>query len=353
MYQKSILLTQDRRLEQFIKILLRTKKKEVEADFPLLSDIKALRSDIQQYRNTLNLRGEFGSFIKSFGFPYMIIMDYLIDFGLPQSLDPDKRKLLRTFLIAFTILANGKGFDSATSNIVFIIDKKDQRAVSEFIQDPALILEQIQTQDARVNAIIYSFTKDRERVKRFYNLSYIFRPVEGNYNKEMETLDKNIDQVDAVLNQKDKKQSTSASSAMITEDVKPAEVICRATIERIIVNGEVKDISDEERERYEEKNIYLIGAVTVKTIKTVNERIVQTIKAMNKINPFKKEERIFINIPDTTLIDGSFASSMGSFLNGELRAYKGISLNMGEKNCGKVSSSQGFIAIRDYLIKNL
>ena len=118
MYQKSILLTQDRRLEQFIKVLMRTKKKELESEFPLLSDLNALRTDIQQYGNTLHLRGEFGSFIKSFGFPYMIIMDYFIDFGLPKSVDPDMRKLLRTFLIAFTILANGKGFDSATSNLV-------------------------------------------------------------------------------------------------------------------------------------------------------------------------------------------------------------------------------------------
>ena len=70
----------------------------------------------------------------------MIIMDYLIDFGLPQSIDPDRRKLLRTFLIAFTILANGKGFGSATSNIVLIIDKKYLSTVLEFVREPALLL---------------------------------------------------------------------------------------------------------------------------------------------------------------------------------------------------------------------
>ncbi|UCB46947.1 MAG: hypothetical protein JSV25_05890 [Spirochaetota bacterium] len=353
MYQKSILLTQDRRLEQFIKVLMRTKKKELETDLPLLYDLNALRSDIQKCCNTLHLRGEFGSFIKNFGFPYMIVMDYIIDFGLSKGVDPDMRKLLRTFLIAFTILANGKGFDSATSNIVLIIEKKYLRTVLEFVRDPALLLEQIKTQDARVNAIIESFAQDSDRVKGFFNLSYIFRPDEGNYNKEMENLERIIDASDNLLKKKELKKGSSAVSEMITEDVEPARVICRATIDRIIKNGGVHEISDDEREQYKEKDITLIGAITVKTIKTVNDRIVETFKAMNKINPFKKDERIFINIPDISLIDGSFASSMGSFLNSELGLYKGVSLNMGKNNSMKVKDSPGYIGIKDYIIKNL
>ena len=70
----------------------------------------------------MNLRGEFSYFVKTYGFPYMLIMDYQIDFSLSIYNDPDKRKLVRTFLLAFTLLANSKGFENATANIVFIIN---------------------------------------------------------------------------------------------------------------------------------------------------------------------------------------------------------------------------------------
>jgi hypothetical protein len=353
MYKKTILLTSDRRLEQSIKLLLRMKKKEVENKFSLLSDIKTIERDLQRFQNTVHLRGEFGSFIKRSGLPFMIIMDYIIDFTLPKQIDPDFRKLFRTFLIAFTILANGKGYDTAKANIVLIIDRKLESNVARFERDPTVFLENLKTQDERVNAIIGSFSREKDRVQSFFNIRHIFYPHDGNYKKEIDSLDRIVDEADSALIKKEREAGLGEVTEMITDDLEPATVICRATQDRIIVNGKPREVSDEEREEFHEKNINLLGAITSKTVKDVCDRILDTFTAMDKINPFKKDEKVFINIPDSSILDGSFASSMGSFLNGELRAYTGISINIGKENCSKVRQSPGFIAIRDHLIKNL
>jgi hypothetical protein len=353
MYEKTILLTRDKRLEQSIKLLLTTKKKSVVNEFPLLSDLTAIHRDIGQFQNTLHLRGEFGSFVKNHGFPFMIIMDYIIDFGLPKQVDPDMRKLFRTFLIAFTILTTGKGYNGAKVNIVLIIDRRIKDGVTALERDPSIFLDRLETQDSRVNAIIGSFSNDQERVKDLYNIRHICRPQEGDYKREIDSLDHIIDETDGLLRDKERDKRMSGVTGMITDDLEPATVICRSSQDRIIVNGEQREISEDERKRYQVKNINLIGAITSKTVTTVCDRILDTFTAIRRINPFKKDEKIFINIPDTSTLDGSFAPSMGSFFNGELGAYSGISINIGTANCSKVRQSQGFIAIKDFLIKNL
>ncbi|MBN2325440.1 MAG: hypothetical protein JXQ30_17075 [Spirochaetes bacterium] len=353
MYEKTLLLTQDKRLEQSIRLLLRTKKKEVEKDLPLLSDIDSIRRDISQFKNTLHLRREFSTYVKSFGFPFMIIMDYIIDFGLPKEMDPDKRKLFRTFLIAFTILAKGKGYDSARTNIVLITDPRLEANVAGIKAEPAIFLQKLKTQDERVNEIIESFSRENTRVKEYFNFGYILRPEGGDYNRVIENLETIVDTIDCYIQAEERTQRTAGMTEMITDDIEAASVICRATEEMIVVNGIPHKVTKKEREQYRKKNINLIGAITSRTTKTVGERIISTFSAVNRISPFKKDEKIFINVLDSSVIDGSFASSMGSLLGGELAPYTGISLQVGTENCRRLQRSPGFIAVRDFLIKNL
>ena len=352
MYKKSIILIQDKRFEQFIKLLMRKKKKEIETGLPLLSDLYAIKNDLHQNKNTINIRGEFGSFVKEYGLPYMMIIDYQIDFGLSSNDDPDHRKLVRTFLLAYTILANAKGFDNATANIVFIADKKLSSTMQQYVKYPLFLLDQIRTKDDRINAIIDSFAANKEKVKHFFKISYIFKPDKGDYVKELERLEKIIDAYDKITAPKPETE-TEQPEEMISDDVNPADVICRATIEKIIINGEVNQISADQKNQYLEKNIHLMGALTVKTLPAVRERILSTFTTLAKINPFRKDEKIFIHVPDTSLIDGSFASSMGTFLTTVLSEYTGISINIGKTNFHKVKKSAGYIAIKDFIIKNL
>lgn len=353
MYKKSILLVQDKRLEKFIKQLLRRKEKDLETSLPLLSDINAIKNELQKNKNTVNLRGEFGYFVKEHGLPFIIIISYHVDFGLSTFDDPDKRKLVRTFLLAFTLLANAKGFESASANIVFVINKNQASTMSQFAKYPSFLLEQIRTKDDRVNKIIDSFSADRNKVKSFFKISYIFNPEEGKYAAELDRLEKIIDIYDKIVAGKTKDITKKPTTDMISDDKEPANVICRAATEKLIINGKLGPLSADAKDRYIEKNIHLEGAITTKTLIVVKDRLLSTFQSMAKINPFKKDEKIFINIPDTSVIDGSFASVMGSFLSSALYEYKGISINMGKENSEKLKNSEGYIAIKDYILKNL
>ena len=353
MYGKSILLTQNRRLEQFIKHMMKNRKWELETELPLLSSINKIKDDIHRNNNTVNLRAEFGYFIKTYGFPFMLILDYQVDFSLSLNSDPDQRKLVRTFLLAFTLLANSKGFENATANIVFIVNKKQFIPVSKFSKNPTSLLSQIRTKDERINAIIDAFTSNSEKVKRFFHISYIFEPENGNYAQEVERLEKITDIFKNIIESIPEPETQKTGTEMITDDLPPADVICRATLEKMIVNGELRQINEEQTHTYLEKNIHLIGALTQKTMTTVKDRITATFKAMARCNPFKKDERIFITIPDSSVIDGSFAVSIGMYLSQELSEYIGISLNIGKANHDKLKNSKGYFAIEDYIMKNL
>jgi len=353
MYQKSIIILQDKRFAQHIKVLLHKKKKGVLSTYPLLTDIDSIRNELFITKNTSNIRVSLGQFIKEHGFPYLFIMDYMIDFGLKEEEDPDKRKLLRTVLIAFTVLANAKGYSNALANIVLVAGKKKSPIVSVYIKNPSILLKQLHTNDERVNSFIKSFLTHNEKLINFFNLSSLVQPEEGHYANALQQLEKITDDIDKKIASKKKPQTPGTTTEMITDDLDPADVICRATMEKIFVNGEMRTISEGEKNRYREKNISLEGALTVKTITAVKERLLTLFQAMSKINPFKKDERIFIHVPDSSLIDGSFASSMGTFLSSALPEYKGISLDVGAENSKKLRKSNGYFAVKDFIIKNL
>ena len=363
MYDKSIVLLQDRRIAQYLKLFLGKRRKEVEVAYPLLSDIDAVRNELFITRNTSNLRVAFGQFIKAHGFPFLLAIDYTVDFGLAEREDPDRRKILRTILISYVILANAKGYDGSLANIVLLCSKKECHLAELYRKNHAILLKQLKTNDERVNALIRSYIQQGESPRRFLNLYPLVKPMDGNYHAMQESLDRFIDQIEQELKQSSRRDGETvqevgdkqkpAAPEMNTRDLPPADVICRATLDKIVVNGEVRPVTGEERERYHEKNIVLEGAITVKTVTLVNERILDLFKVMARFNPFRKNERIFIRVPDESVIDGSFAASVGSFLSGSLFEYTGISIDMGPENSRKLKSSGGFIAIRDYLIKNL
>ena len=234
MYAKSLLITQDKRLESYIRQLLRRLKMEIEIGYPLLSNLDSIRYDLMKNRITVNIRGEFAQFIKENGFPAVTIIDYIIDLGLSEKEDPDQRKLLRTFLLAFTLLANAKGFANARANIVFVIPKRLKTIMNNFVENPSFLLDEIRTKDERVNVIIDTFAANKEKVKDYFRFSYIFRPDDGKYLEEMEKLEETLkryaETAEAV---KSVETKPPVSTPLIGDDLVPARVLCRASIQKI------------------------------------------------------------------------------------------------------------------------
>ncbi len=356
MYEKSILLLQDARFRQYVRVHLNNRKLGVE-ESPLLFDTEYIRRDILSRGNTSSIRAALVNFIRDSGFPRLLMLDYTVDFGLSPQEDPDHRKLLRTIAIAYIILANAKGFDSAIANLIFVINRKQENEVKSFIRDPSLLLKQFTTHDDRINTLINGFIKDRERLKTYFYFTYIYNPSETSYADEMKKLENCIDLIESRIAEhtKEIKQSRSSqpTTEMINSELNPADVFCRATGDKILVNGSVRAITEEEEYDFQEKYIVLQGALTSRTINTVKDRITATFNAMSKLNPFKKDDRIFICIPDSSLIDGAFASSIGTFLSNTLSSYSGISLDLGPENSKKLKNSTAYIAVKDFVLKNI
>ncbi|MGQ9616240.1 MAG: hypothetical protein ACUVWJ_07530 [Spirochaetota bacterium] len=359
MYSKSILLIEDKRFAHYIRQTLNNAKKEVDDSYPLLNDIETLRGDLLLNRNTRNFRASLAQFIKYNGFPFLFIIDYTVDLGLRKDEDPDKHKLMRTVLIAYIILASAKGYSNAVANIVFLISKKETPMIESFIKNPVLLMNQIKTRDERVNALINTFFSDIERVKNFFNISYLYQPGNSDFYTEIERLNKIIEEtknrIEAIdkIKEERKQIKDDKTTAMNPEDLEPADVICRATMDKLLINGELREITEEEKKLYQEKTIVLNGPLTVRTMHIVKDRILATFNAMAKIHPFKKDERLFIEIPDSSAIDGSVASSLGTFLTNTLSRYRGISLNIGDENLEKLKNSRAYFAIEDFVLKEL
>jgi len=353
MYKKSIVLLQNKRFAQHVKLLLHRKNSSAVEDYPLLSDVDAIRDEFLRTGNTSNIRISFGRFIKEYGFPKVFIMDYTIDLGLHETEDPDRRKIFNTILISYAILAHAKGYPDAYANIILVADRQEEYMIEMYRNSPAILFKQLHTGDDRVNALIRIFIQEEQKLKEYLNLYSISRPDTEEYTRSLAELKTIIDEINAKIEAGKKPDRAAGKIAMITDDLTPADVVCRATDDRILINGELRDISESERDSYVKKNIYLEGALTVKTMNAVRDRILKVFKVISKINPYKKDERIFIHIPDSSIIDGSFASTMGTFISNTLAEYSGISLEIGPKNCEKLKNSSGFFIVKDYLIKNI
>ena len=126
-----------------------------------------------------------------------------------------------------------------------------------FVKSPGLLLEQIRTKDDRINAIIDTFIESKDKVKRFFKISYIFEPEEGRYAQEVERLEKIIDIFDKIMESLPEPEKKEAKMGMITEEIEPADVICSATIEKLLINGEINQITEEGKKQYLEKKGYI------------------------------------------------------------------------------------------------
>jgi hypothetical protein len=347
-YTKTILLTEDRAFERAIKQLFLRRKVEVSQEMPLLSDIETVYSEISRNRSTVNIRGEFGFFIKTYGLPYLLILDYMCNFGRDPAVVSDKQALVRALLFVLTVVAQSSECSGGTANVVFIVEKKYEKALQQVAKNPLFLLDQIRRGDDRCVRMIDSFAADENRVKNYFRISYLLQRENARYLEEVKKLERLMDGYDRLIAAQQGPEGPQGME-MIRDSRDPADVLCRATLDRIMVNGVLRDTTEEEREKYEEKDVHLVGSLTESTMPTVLERVLTTFNEMAHINPFKKDGPVAIRVPDASLVDGSFASSLGIFLSNALSEYRGIRIYLGKKNLEKVRKSPGFIALQGFI----
>lgn len=128
---------------------------------------------MQNASNTTFLRTELLKFIKDTGFPYFIAIDFRIDSGLPEEIDPDHMKILRTLLISYIILARGRGFEKIQGNFILFGNESDEKLLSEINTDPKKILSFLATQDRAVNSFIDELKQNGAKFNKLFFLKTI------------------------------------------------------------------------------------------------------------------------------------------------------------------------------------
>ncbi len=353
MYKKSIVLLKNKPAAQIIRGFLHTKKKEIETESILLNDFDEIKKDISQNRNTSNLRKHFGNFIMKNGMPYLMMMDYRTDLGLPVEVDPDQLKILNTFLISFCILAHTPSHEHKTVNLVLLLDKADNHFKEEYIENPSLLFKNLKTQDERANSYINNIGKDAEKAKNLMNISTLFYTEGTGIASELTKLEVIIQNIDSRIHFIKQESVLNSAKAVLPQNMEPARVICRPTGEKIICNGEIRDISADEKEKYFGNYLSIEGAITQETARLVQKRVVDTLNATSRLKPIGKESKIVFMIPDTSYIDSSFTTLMGTFFVNLKSKYPGVLMDLGEKNLEKVIHSPGFIAVKGMLVKSV
>jgi len=337
----SISMVSDKKIEKVIENELKKYNVSIYKESPLLYSIPDIKENLLSLKNTFAIRNQFSDFIKKYGLPYLILLDYKIDFGLPKHYDPDKRKLLRTFLIAYVILSKGKGFSNMICNFILVCKKEELKEAQLFARNPTLLLHNIRTQNALVNNLIEEFSVDPEyarEVFRIYPISHdtsiskissIIREIARNANKY-------------VGMEEDKTLTVD------TSDRPPADVIFRISQNEIYISGKKDSIKKyPEYQNYNIGEFYLEGYITAKNILDLRKNI---LKAVEELKEYIKDKQLIFNLQDNVIVDATTSSFLVSLFSNDLVGYD-VSLNLTNNILKKLKSSIGFIPLKEYIVK--
>ena len=352
--KKVIVLTRNKRLLQALVNSVRQKGLEYESEIISLYDMDHITRMIKSTGNTRFLREAFSDLIKeNNGTPFCIIIDYLVDFGLPKDLDPDNMKLLRTFAISSIILANTTNLLYNTTNIVLISSPEYLEQMEAFKLNPHLVFKIAKTQNPGLNKMLDEVLENPEKIKRVFTMNHLLMDETNDYmsaaNKLGVLLDKYIQEKQSLLNLKKSKSQTE----ILTGEYDPAKILFKISDTKIYIEGKIFNIEGNPKfEKYKENIIYLQGYYVQSNVARVNERLEKFILVdYPKIKPLSIDSEINISLGEHTIIDGGITPALNILLSMKLKDFKDINLITSPVNFTKMENSPGFISLRDYIIK--
>jgi len=341
--RKGLVLSKSVSILQKIKEAANSMDFEVEENFPPLTSLDSIIELIQKNKSTAFLRTELLRFFKERGFPYFIAIDFTIDTGLEKKLDPDKMKILRTFLISYIILSRGKDFSQLQGNFILFYNNQDKNKIASFQNNPQNILNNLATKDKIINSFIEELKKDFKSFTKLFILKCL------NKEDNLEQIISELKLFTGKINIKNKYipvKKEEKTSTIDKTDYDPANILYKFSETKIYINGEIKDISDKYKELKDDR-MYLQGHWTNKTLAEVANKISKAIKSgLGKNKSFKAGQEILIDINQKTIIDSTIIMSISQLTSKELIDYKTIFL-INEKNREMLENSTGFNFIKN------
>lgn len=365
--KKSILITSSDSLRNHFRSILKKHRIEIETE-PLLADLEAIKQDVYSTRNTSNIRNKFGEFIKKNGLPFMLILDYMYDFGLGKDLDPDKRKLLRTFAISYAILLQGKGYIRKHNQIVLIGEENYQKHLLLLSKQPHHIFRLMRTENEKVNQFLDIFSQQPDLTSEYFDVNYIVRPdqgvIQGQLNKIVDLIkvserqyassDQEI-QAGAQHIQEGQATPEQHTSQNVPEGV---TLYYRLPDNRLIVNDDFLEYDKESHGELMLETLYIKGQWWSQNQMEVVQQIVdlykKTLVPTWKENHSDKEKmNISIFLTDEVDLEVGMVPSLIQMVERELKPLGKISLYISPRNREKLSKAAGFNFLDNYFLDTI
>ncbi len=355
---KIVIITENRRLYQALSnIIIKKKNCSIEENIPALSDLNLIKTQIKVVKKTFFIREAYSDFIKTYNCPPLaLILDYKIDLGLEKSLDPDNKKLLRTFLISSVIFTKSSNFNIANNiNMIFIGKPKDIKELEIFKDCPHMIFKTVKTTNPTINSFLDYYIKNPIEAKKIFYFDYLIIDNTNDVVKPAEKFEKILDKI---LERKETlmhKEKTKNQTPIIKGNFEPAKIMYKISNARLYIDGKIYNIENNPKfNEYKPDIVYIVGYYVNNTIQDVNKKLekffVEDLPKIKKVTP---EEKIVLSLNSHTVIDGATTHALNTLLSYKLHMFKNISIITTEENYKKMGNSPGFISLKKFLTKKL
>jgi len=350
--KKIVLMIENKRLYQALASIIKKKGYEIVTKYPALSDINLIKINIRNDKSTQFIRDAYNQLLKENEKPPLIIvLDYRIDLGLDRSIDPDKKKILRTLLISNVIYTRSKSFSNNRINFIFVGGPNDIKELEIFKDYPHFIFKTVKTTNETINTILDFYINNPDKTKSAFKFDYLLIDETNDITIPATKFENIIKEMENEKRTIENKEKTKNQTPIMDGEFEPAKIIYKISDIRLYADGEIYNIENNPKfGKYKCNIIYVVGYFVNKTIPAVNAKIEKFIsEELPKIRKITPEDKIVVSLNSHSVIDGATTHALNTLISFKLHHYKNISILTDEKNYKKMENSPGFISIRKFI----
>lgn len=354
---KIVIITENKRLYQALSNVIKKKDCIIETGIPALCDLNLIKTQVKIYKNTAFLRKAYSDFVKINGSPPLsLVLDYRIELGLEKSIDPDKKKVFRTFLISSVIFTKSHNFKSGdTINMILIGAPKDVREFEIFKDYPHIVFKTVRTTNQTINSFLDYYMKNPSETKKIFHFDYLVIDESNDVVEPAKKFEKILDKLREHKERIVYKEKVKGQTPIMEGMFEPAKIMYKISDARLYVDGEILNIENNpEYNEYQPDIIYIVGYYVNSTLQEVNKKLERFLTDdLPKIRKVTPEEKIILSLNSHTVIDGATTHALNTLLSYKLHEFKNIVIITSDDNYRKMENSPGFISLRKFITKRI
>ena len=302
-----------------------------------LHSLDAIIKEIENSKSTAFLRSALHTFIREYGIPFLIVIDYPV--VADTRTDAIVQKIFTTLLISFMIIARGRGFANIKGNFFVNITKGDVQLFKNIIIHPEKLLATMKTNDDKVNTIINYYADQ----KMFHTLFFV-KPCTSSSKEDMaHELSAYIDAVKKRHALIEKIVEKQKHTPLRSKD--PATVLVKISDDKIVLDHEIMITRDSAYQKYETGHIYVLGDWTNIHSRKVAGKVITAIKDGFADWKLGSDDPVIIHLEEA-LVDHTTAATLAQIAFNELRGFSNIKIYCDEKNYKVLEAADGFSLVK-------